>query len=62
VDDLIDRGAGRRDYFGKPREPAKPAVRGAANFSEQMRIANSKADPLLDRIVGREDKSTGPRR
>jgi hypothetical protein len=50
-----------REASGKPRDPAKPAARGAANFSEQMRLAKSKADPLLDRIVGRDGKTPGPR-
>jgi len=43
------------------REPAGK-VKGTATFSEQMRVAKAKADPLLDRILqeGR-DKPRPPR-
>jgi hypothetical protein len=38
---------------------AKPAVRGTPTFSEQMRVAKAKADPLLDRIL--QDGQNKPR-
>jgi len=46
------------------REPAKAdkAVRGTPTFSDQMRVAKAKGDPLLDQIVGKgQDKPRAPR-
>ena len=49
----------------KAREPAKaekPALRGTATFSEQMKVAKGKTDPLLDKILGKpQDKPRAPR-
>jgi hypothetical protein len=43
------------------REPAAKA-KGTATFSEQMRVAKGKPDPLLDRILGKpQDKPRPPR-
>jgi hypothetical protein len=40
----------------------KPAVRGTPTFSDQMRVAKAKADPLLDKILGKgQDKPRAPR-
>jgi hypothetical protein len=40
----------------------KAAVRGTATFSEQMKVAKGKADPLLDRIMANgQDKPRAPR-
>ena len=40
----------------------KPALRGTQTFSEQMKVAKGKADPLLDKILGKpQDKPRPPR-
>jgi hypothetical protein len=50
-----------REQAGKGKAE-KPAVRGTATFSEQMRVAKGKADPLLDKIMGKgQDKPRAPR-
>jgi hypothetical protein len=40
----------------------KPAVRGTPTFSDQMRVAKAKADPLLDRILGKGQEKPRPPR
>jgi hypothetical protein len=40
----------------------KAAIRGTPTFSDQMKLAKGKADPLLDRIMGKsQDKPRAPR-
>jgi hypothetical protein len=52
---------GARESAGKVKGE-KPAARGTATFSEQMRVAKAKADPLLDRIMrDSRDKPRAPR-
>jgi hypothetical protein len=49
----------------KAREPVKaekPALRGTQTFSEQMKVAKGKTDPLLDKVLGKgQDKPRAPR-
>jgi hypothetical protein len=46
----------------EPAKPGKPALRGTQTFSDQMKVAKAKADPLLDRILGKgQDKPRAPR-
>jgi hypothetical protein len=46
---------------GKPGKGEKPSPR-SQSFSDQMRVAKAKSDPLLDRIVGKaQDKPRPPK-
>ena len=63
--DKEDAKKARAEAERKAREPAKAekaAIRGTPTFSDQMKVAKTKADPLLDRIMGKgQDKPRAPR-
>ena len=59
----VDKDEAKRAKLEAARQAEqKPTVRGTATFSEQMKVAKGKTDPLLDRIMGKgQDKPRAPR-
>jgi hypothetical protein len=60
----VDKEEAKRAKLEAARQAEQAAgkAKGTATFSEQMRVAKGKADPLLDRIMGKgQDKPRAPR-